>query len=766
MMSESESPLLSDVDMDADNEAERKRVINGRPVWQHTSTSANGDIDVDRLSAQAAAAAAAPNQKQVSSYVKKSSTAKSMRMHASESWASVWQIIKGGHRSTILCCCILIMVVPLTVVVVMLGEKHEQDERNFELSIEHGAVWSDYAKLLNAAQSGGDVKLSDSLYLYTCGKLIANAQAGPSSAFADMHARISASLESIAADGWPIIGNWFDGCMDTEQRDRIGPSPLQELAMTIDDVIDGPSFTAALVQLHLAGVPALFTVYTAPDEMNLNVNSLYVDAAYAYPGGANSSELFYAIAAFLGEEAAEAALWVEYTLLAPYVMSAADKRRFELTYTPVDVPQSISPSGLLDWPAFLVGILGDDAPEFPVVGNASRLVLVQPAYASHVDSLLLRAQRSGSWQELKSYLLYRMIYQFYNDLPVQNSDQAADPDYMAQECLASVEAALGDILGHYYVAQNFPASSKQAVNEIVERTLVAFERRLNSLEWMDEPTRAEALRKLAAIKPMVGYPDDWDDDIPPYRISETDHLQNVLDAAALGTRRNMDSLFSAPNPSHWLMTAYTVNAYYSSGTIVLPAGILSGPFFHPNAPLEANYGGIGMVIGHEEAHSLDDQGSQYNADGMRVQWWSEFSAAAYANHTQCVIDLYDSFETPSGKHVNGAMTLGENIADLGGINIAYEAYEDALAAQFPEKSMLRDYEQAIKRIFGMSRQQLFFRSYAYSWCSRMSESAADYLLENDVHSPPRWRVDGASSQSPHFAEAFRFPMRPGACSVL
>lgn len=609
-----------------------------------------------------------------------------------------------------------------------------------------GVVWRAHAAELAAARDTEHEPCS-SMYRHTCGKMLAQVPPDQSvGAFIEMRESIEDSLEQIVVDGWPIIGSWFDACMNRTARQSTGLVPLLDMLSAINAVVDSPTFTVALAALHIGGVDALYAVGVAEDGLNTNINALYIDAAPVPSYGSNSSSYRAAIARLIGPTAADQALDVEFNQLYPYTMTTAQKRIFDSTYNVVTDPSSISPSGLFVWSTYLQLVLEDR----PVPPGAPT-ILVQPQYAAQVERVLLAAQRSGSWASLRSYLIYRLVLTFAEAVPMSIPDS---DDALAVECLDSVEESLGEILGHYYVSKNFPLSSKDGVNEIVKNCIQAFSARLMQIDWMDEPTRAEALAKLAAIHPMIGYPDKWNDDLPPFQIDEGDHLGNVVRAYESASRANMRSLFSAPDSKHWLMTAYTVNAYYSRETIVFPAGILQGPFYNPQAPDEINYGALGAVVGHEITHAFDDQGSEYDSKGIRRDWWSANSSQAFWDRAECVIDLYDSFSGVNGDHIDGMTTLGENLADMGGLAIALRAYEFAFAARFPKKAQQDVYSQSIKDLFGMSRHRLFYSAYAYSWCTKLPATTAAYLLKNDVHSPARWRVDGTTSQSASFAHSF------------
>ena len=214
----------------------------------------------------------------------------------------------------------------------------------------------------------------------------------------------------------------------------------------------------------------------------------------------------------------------------------------------------------------------------------------------------------------------------------------------------------------------------------------------------------------------------------------------------------------------WEMDAFTVNAYYEpeANDIVFPAGILQGVFFNESAPLAANFGGIGVVMGHEITHGFDDEGRHYDASGARNDWWTTASDQAFEQRAQCVVDLYSSFQTPYGP-VNGRLTEGENMADIGGLATAYQAYESTLNNTWD----VDDYKRTVRAVYGMSDEKLFFTAWASVWCAKRTPQRATELLHLDPHSPPRWRINGPASQSKEFARVFgcKRPTDQPTCNV-
>jgi putative endopeptidase len=300
-----------------------------------------------------------------------------------------------------------------------------------------------------------------------------------------------------------------------------------------------------------------------------------------------------------------------------------------------------------------------------------------------------------------------------------------------------------------YVAFYFPPEAKKRALELVNNLKEALADRIKSLEWMDEATKQEALKKLAAMGVKIGYPDKWLD----YSLLQIDRgpfVLNAIRAEKFETARDLSKIGKPVDPTDWGMTPPTVNAYYNPNMneIVFPAGILQPPFFYANADDAVNYGGIGAVIGHEMTHGFDDRGRQYDQVGNLRDWWSPQSAAEFKKRAQAIINQFNEYEPLPGLHVNGELTQGENIADLGGVKLAYAALQKALAKHPEERG---------QKIDGFTPEQRFFLSYATIWKSKQRDEDLKLRLNTDPHSPARYRVDGPLSNLPEFQQAFNIP---------
>jgi predicted metalloendopeptidase len=314
--------------------------------------------------------------------------------------------------------------------------------------------------------------------------------------------------------------------------------------------------------------------------------------------------------------------------------------------------------------------------------------------------------------------------------------------------VASTDNALGEALGKLYVADNFPPESKARMLELVKNIQEAMADSIKSRDWMDEATKQEALKKLAAFSVKIGYPDKWRD-YSLLKVDKGPFVLNAARAAMFESERQLKKIGKPVDRSEWGMTPPTVNAYYNPNMneIVFPAGILQPPFFNAKADDAINYGGIGAVIAHEISHGFDDQGRQYDAVGNLRDWWTPESAAKYKERADKIVQQYAEYEPLPGMHINGELTQGENIADDGGVKLAYAAFQKAQAKKggTPEK------------IDGFTPEQRFFLGWAQVWRANIRDEALKLRLNTDPHSPTKYRCNGPLSNTPEFQKAFNLP---------
>src|SRR5436305_780385 len=315
--------------------------------------------------------------------------------------------------------------------------------------------------------------------------------------------------------------------------------------------------------------------------------------------------------------------------------------------------------------------------------------------------------------------------------------------------VASTNGALGEALGKLYVADYFPPEAKARALEMINNLKAALADRIKTLDWMDEPTKQQALKKLAAMNVKIGYPDKWRD-YSLLKIDRSSYASNAMRAANFEVNRELKKIGKPVDRSEWGMTPPTVNAYYNPmmNEIVFPAGILQPPFFDPKADDPVNYGGMGAVIGHEMTHGFDDQGRQFDEVGNLRDWWSKQSAEEYDRRRKAVVDQYSEYQPLPGKHINGELTQGENIADIGGIKLAYAALQKAL----DKNPQARE-----QKIDGFTPEQRFFLGWAQVWRANQREDDLQLRLNTDPHSPTHYRCNGPISNMPEFAKAFNLP---------
>ena len=309
----------------------------------------------------------------------------------------------------------------------------------------------------------------------------------------------------------------------------------------------------------------------------------------------------------------------------------------------------------------------------------------------------------------------------------------------------AVDASMGEALGKAFVEENFPASSKARMVELVNNLQGAYRERIDQVTWMSPATKKQAVVKLDAIMKKIGYPDKWRDYSALQIDVKAPAIVNLWRAQAFESRRDLAKIGKAPDRTEWGMTPPTVNAYYNPqfNEIVFPAGILQPPQFDPNVDDAVNYGAIGMVIGHEITHGFDDEGRQYDSLGNLKDWWTDEDAKQFTARAQKVVDQFNGYVAVDTLHVNGKLTLGENIADLGGLTIAYHAWQRSLKGK-----------PAPQSIDGFTPEQRFFLGYAQGWRRKLRPELIRLATLTDPHSPANWRVNGPTSNMREFQKAF------------
>ncbi|XP_045592012.1 endothelin-converting enzyme homolog isoform X2 [Procambarus clarkii] len=325
-----------------------------------------------------------------------------------------------------------------------------------------------------------------------------------------------------------------------------------------------------------------------------------------------------------------------------------------------------------------------------------------------------------------------------------------------RECVVATDAALGPAVGAMYIRKAFHTDSKNMAEEMIKRVRKTFKENLESVHWMDKKTLKAAIDKASSISEMIGFPDyilnkaELDAKFTDLKIKENDFFQNNVRVNNFIVKENLARLFKPVNKTRWEMSPPTVNAYYSPtrNNIVFPAGILQAPFFHQGNPKSLNYGAVGVVMGHELAHAFDDQGRKYDKEGNLDQWWQQETSDKFKNLTQCMVDQYSAYSL-RGENLNGKLTLGENIADNGGLKASFRAYQEWVNENEEEKALPG---------ISLTHQQLFFLGFSQVWCSSITKEAAHLEIMKDSHVPGEFRVFGSLTNSPDFATAFNCPV--------
>ncbi len=558
-----------------------------------------------------------------------------------------------------------------------------------------------------------------------------------------------------------LIGDFWATGMDEKAIEAQGIKPLQSRLAAIDGLTDGASVAQYLRDTAARGENALFGFGPSPDFKDSNVN-----IAYAFQGGLGLPDKAYyfdadkqdkleayekhvaKVLALSGIPAADAAKQAKdvvafETRLAGVSKSSEDlSRDMALSYNPVTPAQADALAPNFPWTKFF---------ESQGVAVPTMFSLAIPAFHQEVSKMIADTP-VAAW---KSYLRFHTVdgaspflssafvtenFDFYSR--TMRGQKEMKPRW--KRVLGTIEGEAGEALGQLYVKAAFPAESKVRMEQLVHNLSDALKVRIEQLAWMSPETKQKALEKWAAFTPKIGYPDKWRD-FSGLKTSRSSYVDNILAGNAFNYRFELDKIGKPVDKTEWGMSPQTVNAYYNpqQNEIVFPAAILQPPFFDPKADDAVNYGGIGTVIGHEMTHGYDDQGSRFGPTGNFENWWTDADAKGFAALTDKLVAQFDAYEAIPGKHINGKLTLGENIADLGGINIAYDAMRHATAGK-PDPM-----------IDGLTRDQRFFLNFGTIWRRNFTPKELDVRLVTDPHAPANFRAIGAPSNMPAFAQAFQ-----------
>jgi putative endopeptidase len=626
-------------------------------------------------------------------------------------------------------------------------------------------------------------KPCEDFYAYACGGWIAKTALPPDKprwmrSFTGIEERNLTLLREIAerqaaggidpADRYAgKVGDFWAACMDEPGIEQRGTSELRASWARIDEVKDVPSLARLVAHMHKEGFFPVFEIRSEQDAKDsrqvigvIGQGGLSLpDRDYYLKTDARTvaiqklyREHLARMFQLAGEPAKRAAgdakaIYGLERSMAEAQWSLVELRDPRRTHNRVDRVGLERAAPRFPWKAYLeaLGHPGLDA-----------FSATTPQYLARLNELLERT-RAGTW---RAYLKWRLLSEMASDRALPKAFTEERFAYQSKSftgtkeleprwkhCVKATSEALGEAIGQAYVRRHFGPDGKQKTSQLVSDIEGAMARAIDGLSWMDEATRARAREKLQRIGNKIGYPDSWRnyDSLQPDRRS---FYKSLLAANAFEVNRDLDKIGKPLDRGEWGMIPPQVNAYYEPpmNEMVFPAGILQPPFYTRGAPDAVNYGAIGMVVGHELTHGFDDEGRQFDAAGNLRDWWTGTVAKEFDRRAECVADQYGGYTAIDDLKLNGKLTLGENIADLGGLKLAFSAYQASRAGKPAEEP-----------VAGFTPEQAFYISYAQSWCTAIRPEFARLLAQTDEHSAPRWRVNGPLSNLPEFQKAFACP---------
>jgi len=563
------------------------------------------------------------------------------------------------------------------------------------------------------------------------------------------------------------IGDFWKTAMDSVKIEQQGTKYLQPYFDRINSIDDIPSFINVVGQLDKIGVNALFSDYISQDDKNSEVMSFKLqqggiglpEREYYFNNDSSTSKIRKAyvdhvakLLALQGQNSDSATQSAAHILALETKMAKVSRKLADLrdpyaNYHKMAINDLSKLSSEINWKNYLHSI---------DVTNIDSVIVGQPEFFKSLDTIL----KSTSIADWKNYLRYRTVSAFANALPdafVQETFNFSKLFTGAKEmkprwkrAIKSEENAMGELLGQLYVKKYFDSTTKKRYSDLVENIRDAYKERIKNLTWMSDSTKRKALIKLEAMKKKVGYPDKWKD-FSEMEISKESCVQNMINSNKWWHEHEVNKLGKPIDRTEWEMYPQTYNAYYnpSNNEIVLPAGIFTVPGFKDSELDDATvYGYAGAsTIGHEITHGFDDQGRLYDEKGNLKNWWSKNDSAEFAKRSFLMVKQFNNYEPLPGTKINGAATLGENIADLGGILLGIDAFKKT--EQFKTN----------KKIGGLTPMQRFFMGYSLGWLySTRNESLKNQLM-TDVHSPAMFRVNGPFSDVDEFYSSFE--VKPG-----
>jgi putative endopeptidase len=580
-------------------------------------------------------------------------------------------------------------------------------------------------------------------------------------------------LETAAANhNWPKgsadqkIGDMFATGMDSARIEKEGYKPILADLKKIDDLNNKNEFFKLVGDFHMSGIPSLFGFYAGVDAKKSSMMAPYLsqgglglpDVEYYTKDDSRSKEIrekyllhvanlfkLIMIDAPTAEKYAQTVMSIE-TKLAKISNTRLENRDPIKTYNKMTVDNLKTISGSFNWNSYF-----DDLG----IANLSLVIVSQPKFFAGLNQIL----DTVPLEDWKIYLKWNLLRDAADDLSspfvneqfdfnakFMNGAKAMQPRW--KRILRTVNGTVGELVGQVFVKQVFPPEAKERAAKIVRTLLTSMGESIKNSQWMSEATKEQALHKLSTFNVKIGYPDKWKD-YSALDIAPDGYFKNLVRASIWARRDNLAKIGKPVDKTEWGMTPQTVNAYYNPtrNEIVFPAAILQPPFFNQNADDAINYGAMGVVIGHEISHGFDDQGRKYDADGNIKDWWTKEDNDKFQARAKMLADEFSSFTAIDTFKVNGPLTLGENIGDLGGLNISFNAFKNT------------DQYKKGEKIDGFTPAQRFYLGFTQVWAENIRPEALKLRLKTDVHSPARFRVLGPLMNLPEFFQAF--DVKPG-----
>ena len=574
-------------------------------------------------------------------------------------------------------------------------------------------------------------------------------------------AELAAKKDNVPGSAAQKVGDLYNIAMDSVKLNQDGFVPIKEELIEIDGLNGKEDIYVYLAEIQKKGIRPYFMLYVGADEMNSSMNIVQT-----YQGGLGMGQRDYylendeqtqkirdkyqehvakmfQLAGYdeaTAKKAVTAVMNIE-TRLAQASRSQVELRDPHANYNKMEIEKLKKDFPTFNWDVYFTTSGLKDLKEVNVC---------QPDAMKEVTAIIDTVPLEDQKLYLKWNLIDAAAGYLSDDFVVQNFEfygktmsgkQEMQPRW--KRAVSTVDGSLGEVVGQMYVEKYFPAAAKERMVTLVKNLQASLGERIKELEWMSEPTKEKALDKLAAFHVKIGYPDKWKD-YSALEIKDDSYWANI-ERANLWDFNEMIAKAGKPvDKDEWLMTPQTVNAYYNPTTneICFPAAILQPPFFDMNADDAANYGAIGVVIGHEMTHGFDDQGRQYDKEGNLKDWWTEEDAKKFDERAQVMVNFFDSIEVAPGVHANGSLTLGENIADHGGLQVSFQAFKKAMK------------QTPLEVVDGFTPEQRFFLAYANVWAGNIRPEEILRLTKLDPHSLGKWRVDGALPHIGKWYEAF------------